>query len=464
MGNKQAILVVGLGFGDEGKGSLVDYLVRRYNAHTVVRYNGGAQAAHNVIDPSGKHHTFAQFGSGTFHPGTRTYLSRYMMVEPMSLLTEEKHLRTLGITDALDRMAIDRQALITTPYHQAANRLREMARGNTRHGSCGRGIGETMSDYLTYGDQVLFAGDLAERAIVMKKLKFLREAKWAELLDTITNLPKTEAVQREISVLTDPEFDAFCTDRYQTFAQQVAIVDESYWRDRQSADGTIIFEGAQGVLLDENFGFHPYTTWSTTTLHNAQQLLREAGYDGEVIRLGVLRAYATRHGPGPFVTEDPQLTAILPDAHNGMNAWQRAFRVGHLDLVMTRYALDITAPIDGLAITHLDRLPQLSKWCICQAYISDDNKNSEIAHYFDRGEDGKLVRIKVNPTIDLNYQACLTHWLSRCRPHYTHFTPQLVHLDWIVAQLGIPLAIASFGPQAGDKRLWNPTGLTRPLA
>ena len=84
-----AILVAGLGFGDEGKGSIVDALVRKHGAHTVVRYNGGAQAAHNVVDLDGRHHTFSQFGSGTFVPGTRTFLSRFMVVNPLGMLIEE---------------------------------------------------------------------------------------------------------------------------------------------------------------------------------------------------------------------------------------------------------------------------------------------------------------------------------------------------------------------------------------
>src|SRR5512147_2617059 len=97
---RQVILVADLGYGDAGKGSIVDYLTRQRPAHTVIRYNGGAQAAHNVIDPGGAHHTFAQFGSGTLVPGVRTYLSRFMLVDPLNLMHEERHLQTLGITDA----------------------------------------------------------------------------------------------------------------------------------------------------------------------------------------------------------------------------------------------------------------------------------------------------------------------------------------------------------------------------
>src|SRR5215210_5965423 len=95
----RAILIADLGYGGAGKGSIVDYLTRTTGAHTVIRYNGGAQAAHNVITPDGRHHTFAQFGSGTFVPGTRTHLSRYMLVDLLALLAEAEHLRAVGVAD-----------------------------------------------------------------------------------------------------------------------------------------------------------------------------------------------------------------------------------------------------------------------------------------------------------------------------------------------------------------------------
>src|ERR1051326_8529796 len=109
---RQAILVADLSYGDAGKGSIVDYLTRLHQAHTVVRSNGGAQAAHNVVDEDARHHTFAQFGSGMFTPSARTHLSRFMLVNPLSMLKEEQHLSSIGIPDAFQRTSIDEAALI----------------------------------------------------------------------------------------------------------------------------------------------------------------------------------------------------------------------------------------------------------------------------------------------------------------------------------------------------------------
>ena len=106
--------VVDLGYGDAGKGAVVDRLCRDGGVHTVVRFNGGAQAGHNVVTPDGRRHTFAQFGSGTFVPGVRTHLSRFMLVDPLALATEAARLRTLGVRDAFARLTVDRRAPLTT--------------------------------------------------------------------------------------------------------------------------------------------------------------------------------------------------------------------------------------------------------------------------------------------------------------------------------------------------------------
>ena len=152
--NKQAILTVDLGFGDAGKGSIIDFLAREHNAHTVVRFNGGAQAGHRVVAKQGEH-VFSQFGSGTL-AGARTHLSRFMLVEPLAMLAEAEHLMQLGIRDPFGMVTIDEKALITTPFQRAVNRLKELARGNGRHGSCGMGIGETMADWIAHRGMCCF--------------------------------------------------------------------------------------------------------------------------------------------------------------------------------------------------------------------------------------------------------------------------------------------------------------------
>src|SRR5581483_3933927 len=137
---KRAIISVGLGFGDEGKGATVDFLARKLGADLVVRYSGGSQAGHNVQLPDGRRHTFSQFGAGTLaaipdHP--RTYLGPNVIIDPLALAREARHLADLGVRDPARLVTVHPRCLVASPWHQAANRLRELARGDARHGSCG---------------------------------------------------------------------------------------------------------------------------------------------------------------------------------------------------------------------------------------------------------------------------------------------------------------------------------------
>ncbi|MFC4051224.1 adenylosuccinate synthetase [Actinomadura syzygii] len=412
------VIVVDLGFGDAGKGTVVDHLCSANPVAAVVRFNGGAQAAHNVVARDGRHHTFAQFGSGTLTPGVRTHLSRFMMVDPLALAAEADHLRGLGVPDALDRLTADADALLTTPYHRAANRARESARGAARHGSCGMGVGETASYALAHADAPRVA-DCRSPARLRRRLSALRD--WYR-----DAFPGGADVSEDV-----PDVDA-CAAAFTAFADRVEIVGEGHLRGLLHA-GDVVFEGAQGVLLDEWHGFHPYTTWSTTTFANAETLLAEAG--ASAARLGVLRAYATRHGPGPFVTEDPALTAALPDRHNAAGRWQGAFRVGHLDAVALRYALDAAGGADGLAVTHLDVAGARPDLRVCVAY--------ELGG-------ARVGRLDAGPP-DLDRQAALTRRLLTARPVYEPLGGRPA--ERIEELLDLPVVLRSYGPTAADKKL-----------
>ncbi len=446
-----AILVADLGYGDAGKGSLVDYLARETGAHTVVRYNGGAQAAHNVVTPDGRHHTFAQFGSGSFLPGVRTYLSRFMVLNPLAMLAEERALASLGVPAAFESTAHHPRAQVTTPFQIATNRIKELARGDARHGSCGLGVGETMADWLEHGEEVLFAGDLKDRRSLLRKLSLLRDAKLAQLEELSRTHGEMPAIRSELEPFHDSDFLPAAAEVYTRFAAQVALVDERYLTELCAAPGTLLFEGAQGVLLDEWRGFFPFNTWSTTTFQNAETLLAEGGFEANSIRLGATRAYATRHGPGPFMSESRALTSLLPDRHNGLNPWQRAFRVGHLDLLALRYALKATGPIDGLAVTNLDRLPAAEAWYTCERYRYLGNA-SDVQEYFELS-DGWVTGIRLSPDpTDLERQKDLTDLLFEVQPVCTPWvgTPG-AFAEYIADSLNAPLALTSSGPTAREK-------------
>lgn len=421
-------IVVDLGFGDAGKGAVVNHLCRTTRPTAVVRFNGGAQAAHNVVTADGRHHTFAQFGSGTLH-GVPTHLSRFMLVDPLALAAEADHLRAVGVPDPYALLSVDRRALLTTPYHAAANRLREQARAAARHGSCGMGIGETAAYALAHREDAPTAGDCASRPRLLRRLRLLRD----RLSDELGPLP------------APPPED--CADAFGAFARAVALTDGTALR-RLSRRGPLLFEGAQGVLLDEWHGFHPFTTWSTTTFANAETLLAEADAPHQARRLGVVRTYTTRHGPGPLVTEDPELAAALPEPHNGHGRWQGAFRLGHFDAVAHAYAVEVCGGVDALALTHLDAPRRCRSLRMCRAY----------------GIDGRLVeRLPAGPPGDLVRQAELTGRLLRAGPALWD-TPGRDPRRWseaVSAALGAPVVLESSGPTRQGVRDLRSTGKSK---
>lgn len=328
-----AIIVTGLGFGDEGKGATVDALTAKYGATLNVRYNGGAQAAHHVVTPDGRTHCFSQFGAGTF-AGAYTHLSAFMRVEPLRLWNEAQALIDLGERDIFSRLTIDERALVITPYHTEQSRRSAAIH---QRGTCGVGVGEALRFAELYPGYALRMGDLHNYIATLEKLQSMQalyglflEQRPDEIAESLTNV-----------------------------AAFVNITDSQQWLDLRRMHETIIFEGAQGVLLDKERGTKPFVTSSNTTQENARALL--TGYEGEIKSYGVLRMYATRHGVGTFPTETDVLNH-LPEIHNTPNEYQGEMRNGWLDLELTKRAIKINGGVDSLVINHLDLWSKCARW------------------------------------------------------------------------------------------------------
>lgn len=423
-------MIVGLSFGDEGKGSCVDFLTRRHRARLVVRFNGGAQAGHNVVTDDGHHHTFAQFGAGTL-AGAETFLSRYMLVNPIFMFAEAAHLAELGVSDPLSLVRADKRALVTTPYHVALNRLKELARGSARHGSCGMGIGETVEHALSYPDEAVRVGDLRSISVLHEKLRALQQRAQRVVRDL--SLRDSSDENQELYVLTDESTLYRTADFFETWASRVRCVGPA-WLDPVLAadDMTVIFEGAQGVLLDQDHGFHPHTTWSDCTFGNAERLLNEAYFTGVRERIGVVRTYATRHGVGPFPTEVPGLA--FDGEHNSLGPWQGTFRSGWLDLPLLRYATEACGGVDSVAVTCLDRLHNLNA-NICTGYLD------------------RVPAATRWPVLET--QARAGQYLEQARPFYRQLGTDPVNEVVVAIEHATDsrCKIRSFGPKASDKHL-----------
>ena len=426
----RATLVVDLGYGDCGKGTVTDHYVRATGADLVVRFNGGAQAGHAVVTADGRAHTFSQFGAGSFLPGVRTYLSRFMVVHPGGLLREAEVLEGKGVERPLERLVIDHRARLITPFHQAANRLREVLRGEARHGSCGLGIGETMQDDLEHPGEVVRAQDLSHPEILRAKLVRWQQRKWEAFAVHRCTLRTTPEGRAELEVLESADIIERWIAEASLLAARVSNAPEL-----SHITGSVVFEGAQGVLLDEWRGFHPHTTWSTCTFDNALEMLQ--GWDGEVRKVGVLRSYATRHGAGPFPTETEELN--FPEPHNRVGPWQGAFRQGWFDAVTARYAVAACRGIDGLALTHLDRVPSSGLWKLATGY------EGIASPYYTEGA------LELGPFADLDYQACLTEALCQAKPIYAEAPLERLRFQ-LEETLEAPIVLESWGATAQDKR------------
>lgn len=445
MKTKEAVIVVDLGFGDAGKGTMIDWLARTRGSHTVVRFNGGAQAGHNVVTADGRHHTFSQFGSASFVPGVRTHLSRFMLLSPLAMLAEERVLARKGVTDAFERTTISADALVITPFQRAANRVREMSRGDGRHGSCGMGIGETMADLRDAPELAVRAWELAAGGMPLeRKLRDVQAYKTSQMRGEIDRCRALGVAADDIACLEDGGMIERYFDALGPFLDKAQLVDDGHLGTILAEPGSVLFEGAQGVLLDEAWGFHPYTTWSNCTFGNALLLLAEHGYDGDFTRLGVVRAYATRHGPGPFVTEDAELGRLIPDMHNRMDDWQRNFRVGWFDAVATRYAVEACGGVDTLAVTGLDRLRDVPFWKTCSSYDTADGSMRRIPVPRDRAAQEALttVLMAASPVLEQHPRGLLGFQDGAD-----------AYVEWLGRASGVPVSVTSYGPTAGDKRV-----------
>jgi adenylosuccinate synthase len=417
---RRAVITVGLGFGDEGKGATVDFLARALGADLLVRYCGGSQAGHNVQLPDGRRHTFSQFGAGTLAPHRpRSYLGPNVVVDPPALRREADHLAELGVPHPTRLLTVHPHCLVTTHWHRALNRLRELARGADRHGSCGLGIGEARSYWLRHGQDAPCAADLRDPNALRAKLELQRQRALLELQGFLDALPG--------GVLA--EFDLWGSSAQAEAEHLSASVAEGVTIGAEMPPcSTALFEGAQGVLLDEYRGFHPHTTWSTVTAHHAWELIEQMGTDAVAV-LGVTRAYTTRHGEGPLPTFSADLTAGLRDPGNPHNPWQGGLRCGRLDLPLLRYAVAAAGPLDGLVVNHLDQITASEGW-FCNSY---------------QGDPPSLAQAP-----DLGWQARLTEQLRRAEPVLAPATA-----EEIVGALGTlaPVVLTAHGPTHEHRQL-----------
>jgi len=312
----KAHIVVGLGFGDEGKGMTTDFLCSQNPDSIVVRFNGGQQATHTVMR-EGVKHSFSSFCSGTLL-GIPSYISEFCCFYPPSIHAEGDDLLRKGITPVL---YIHPLAKLTTPYDIAFNRMRE---SKLKHGSTGVGIGATFSRNIA--NYTLHAADMVAVNLLDQKLSQISTYYLSLLRDY-----DDSSVNYYYEIVKE-EFKFF----YKALSTlELNIAGYDYLKQFS----TVIFEGGQGIMLDMEFGIFPHVTYSYCTSRNALSICNSLGINDIDIHY-VTRCYQTRHGNG-WMSNHTTIPLINNEEEiNTLGDWQGIFRLGELDTKLLNYAMN----------------------------------------------------------------------------------------------------------------------------
>ncbi len=418
-------IVVGAQWGDEGKGRVVDLLAGE--ADIVARYSGGDNAGHTVT--VGKN-TFKLhlLPSGIAHPHTVGLLGNGMVINPATLLDEIDQVRGTGVTINPERIKISHAAHLITPGHRALDGARERARGDAKIGTTGRGIGPA------YTSKTSRSGLRME---LLRSNQALENALADHLAEVNHHLV---AIYKE-----DPLDEQMIIRDFQGFADQLQayITETGLYAARALTEGKVILaEGAQGTLLDLDHGTYPYVTSSTPTAPGALTGLG-LGIGSANRVIGVVKAFQTRVGEGPFPTELKGDLAVRLRG-TGANDWDefgtttgRPRRVGWLDIVLLRYAVRING-INEIALTKLDILSGFDSIMICTAYQDGDVNYPELPM-----GPGNLENMK-------GIYAELPGWkkdLTAIRKWGDLPEEARTYVEKIESLVGIPVTMVSVGPE-----------------
>lgn len=341
-------VIIGLQWGDEGKGKIVDLLAKDFDVF--VRYGGGANAGHTVRFED-KHFALHLLPSGIIHPNKICILGNGMAIDPFSLIAEIETLKSRGVK-INGNLFISEKAHLVLPHYQILERLRES--GTNPIGTTGKGIGPTYE--YKHSRLGLRMGDLLYEKTLKEKLKIILEP----LNFLIKNYYKSQEIDLEMTYSNLLSI----SEKLRNYLVDTSALINSFI----SFGKKILFEGAQGTLLDIDHGTYPFVTSSHCTIGGA---LTGSGVSHKSVKkcIGIVKAYTTRVGKGPFPTEiHPPLSDKIRNRGNEFGTTTgRPRRVGWLDLVALKYAVNING-IDEIALTKLDVLDELLDIQVCTKY------------------------------------------------------------------------------------------------
>ncbi|MDP3740653.1 MAG: adenylosuccinate synthase [Hyphomonadaceae bacterium] len=369
------VAVVGIQWGDEGKGKIVDWLSSR--ADVIVRFQGGHNAGHTlVID--GRVFKLNLLPSGVVRGGKLSIIGNGVVVDPWHLLNEIESIQKEGVKLTADDLVLADNAVLILPWHKDIDAAREQQAGDAQIGTTRRGIGPAYEDKV--GRRAIRVADLADPAAL--DLKLDRLLAHHKPLRAGLNLPEPDGVQLKKDLLAiAPKILAYAQPVWERLDQAVR------------SDKRILFEGAQGVMLDVDHGTYPFVTSSNVV---SGQAAAGSGVGPGAINyvLGLVKAYTTRVGGGPFPTEqDNDIGKRLGTAgHEFGTNTGRARRCGWFDAVMVRQACAVSG-VTGLALTKLDVLDGFDEIRICTHYTLNDKR-------IDRFPSGMTDQANVKPVYE----------------------------------------------------------------
>ncbi|WP_413294423.1 adenylosuccinate synthase [Bdellovibrio sp. HCB185ZH] len=422
------IVVVGAQWGDEGKGKLVDVFAEK--ADMVVRYQGGANAGHTLV-VNGQKTVLHLVPSGILRPDTTCVITSGVVIDVFSIRDEIKRLIAGGYLQNPKQLLISDTATIILPYHKALDSAREAALQGGKIGTTGKGIGPAYEDRASR--RAVLLGDIFNPESLKEKLELaLREKNFM-----LENYYKSSTFKLD-------DLLAQLKEVAEDLAPYRAKDTSLFISKALKANKRVMFEGAQGTMLDILHGTYPYVTSSSTLSANA---CVSAGVGPTNIQkvIGVFKAYTTRVGSGPFPTElhDEVGQKIQADGHEFGATTGRARRCGWLDLVALKYAIRVNG-ITNLAMMKIDVLSGHDRIGVCTAY----KINGEIINELPTSP---YELEKVEPVVEW-----MTGWkedltkvktLSDLPRHTTNF------IDYVGSQLGTPIDVISVGP-GREQTLW----------
>jgi adenylosuccinate synthase len=347
------VAVVGSQWGDEGKGKIVDWLSER--ADVVVRFQGGHNAGHTLV-VGNQTYKLSLLPSGVVRPGKLSIIGNGVVVDPWALLSEIETLRKQGVTVTPDNLMLADNAALILPLHSQLDRLREEQRGPDKIGTTGRGIGPAYEDKVAR--RAIRVCDLADEAGLEVRIEALL-AHHNTLLRGMSAGPVDGRALREEILAVAPKILPFAKSTWMHLAGM------------RRAGERILFEGAQGIMLDIDHGTYPYVTSSNTV---AGQASTGSGLGPGAVHyvLGITKAYTTRVGSGPFPTElEDETGRLLGERGREFGTVTgRKRRCGWFDAVMVRQAVKLGG-IDGIALTKLDVLDGFEMLKVCTGYRLD---------------------------------------------------------------------------------------------